>query len=758
MLSHAVAGVVAAVLSVPLPSLAADPSPQGVGTYVSDEFKTVAVRLLRQFAAAEIQSACKSDNPICNAVVRALGDAFSAAVAHDQAGLQKTLSTFFLSSSSNALLQVSAGDLLDKAGSDVPADALKPLLRCLSAAVSGQSLRTACSLSAAEKDALTAQAQKLASDCNAADKPACDQFVAALAGKKLDPSKLVVVLAVHVEDARPDLAIYLRRVAAFLAEGVDQGLWPPARAFVLKEDQPGSAVQRLLAFSESQPGYVLWTPKAKCNPNGFAAGGTTVCDEVFANALKSCGAGAAAAWDAWVKARDDGFVVKMRSHFVRSEPYDLGPLQALLDVSCAAPPVKQLQRYVRFSMAPLVAYRAIRRASVAGLAIAALLDYLRNRDEVALNAKLRWALLYGLGEVIAQERNAASLQAEEMGGARVTKENWMKPQDALDATCEGRAASALLGFPPAVAANCFSLAGGHSVSAEQWTQAPAGGPTKEWLAANGPSMLAVVEPGMEKALHRVESAGWLTEVDATTLQHALQQWAGGQLVEARQLVLRLGIDLMVDSVDKLAERMLDNDEAKCTISLRTTTIFSGIGTGCAVHLLILGAYRPIADYYWQTGIGAENVSEVATSVYTHLLQSPALASTPIILNVGLGGNYIVGHKAVWGNSGYAAATVVDKFGLAFFKFTSERWRLETGPFAGGFLDALIRTAASEGKDERYWLLGYTLGFTRMWGSDVGVELHLGAAMPFTFSATDHYGFAAGAALVVPFDLVFDKGD
>jgi hypothetical protein len=127
----------------------------------------------------------------------------------------------------------------------------------------------------------------------------------------------------------------------------------------------------------------------------------------------------------------------------------------------------------------------------------------------------------------------------------------------------------------------------------------------------------------------------------------------------------------------------------------------------------------------------------------------------VIFNVGMGANYIMGSDATWGEHGYGTLTLLDKFGLTFYRRDWRAFRFETGPFVGGFLDALIRTAADTGEARRYWLLGYTAGLPKMWSADFGVELHAAAAMPFDLS--NHYGFALGGALVVPFNFVF-QGD
>jgi hypothetical protein len=240
------------------------------------------------------------------------------------------------------------------------------------------------------------------------------------------------------------------------------------------------------------------------------------------------------------------------------------------------------------------------------------------------------------------------------------------------------------------------------------------------------------------------------------LSRALADVQTGNTDGANRTLVRLGVDFLVNEVDDLSDSFFHVSDADCERDTKDLSIFSGLGAGCSVRLLLQGAYRPIADWYFQQGGNSTNESTLATSVYESLINSPALDTTPVILNVGLGGTFVAGSADTWGDHGYAAMTLLDKIGLAFYKYNAKDTRFETGPFAGGFLDALIRTAANDGTAQRYWLLGYTAGFTRMWNVDLGLELHAGAAMPFTLTDSHHYGFAAGGALVVPFNFVFQQ--
>jgi hypothetical protein len=118
----------------------------------------------------------------------------------------------------------------------------------------------------------------------------------------------------------------------------------------------------------------------------------------------------------------------------------------------------------------------------------------------------------------------------------------------------------------------------------------------------------------------------------------------------------------------------------------------------------------------------------------------------VILNFGLGMNYFVRPDHA------IALTVLDKFGLDIIKYSNANYSFECGPFVGGFLDALVRTAASS--QHQYWLAGLTFGFPRAFHTDFGLELHVAAAMPFS-TGGDGVQFVAGFALTVPVSAVFE---
>jgi hypothetical protein len=277
----------------------------------------------------------------------------------------------------------------------------------------------------------------------------------------------------------------------------------------------------------------------------------------------------------------------------------------------------------------------------------------------------------------------------------------------------------------------------------------------DWIAASGPKLAALLTPLLEDraADLRRGGGGRAGEVDPAVLTRCARALAEGDTAAARLVLLRAGSDLLAAHLEAVTAEMVGASEVRCREDRRARTIFSGLGAGCAVHALLKGAYRPVAEYYWAGGTDAEGL---ATAGYRGLLADEALRYTPIILNVGLGATVVAGRASQWGTGGYAALTVIDKIGVAFYKRLDERNPFEVGAFAGGFLDALVRTAADSGTEHRYWLLGVTAGWPRLGGLDLGLELHAGAAMPFELSSRAAYGFAAGAAMVVPFETVLER--
>jgi hypothetical protein len=221
---------------------------------------------------------------------------------------------------------------------------------------------------------------------------------------------------------------------------------------------------------------------------------------------------------------------------------------------------------------------------------------------------------------------------------------------------------------------------------------------------------------------------------------------------SRRRLMRVGADFLVAQVDKVTLRMVGADASQCQEKdPKWRSIVRPLDAACTAHLLIQSAYHPIADYLGAGGFSAPGAARLADTTYRQLLQSPLLGSTPVILNVGLGANWVGFNKS---GSDFVSLTVVDKFGLALLKYNGPRYGFEAGPFVGGFLDALVRTAS--GAEEKYWLAGFTVGFPRMAGVDLGIEAHFAGAIPFTFHSDPR--LTLGLTVVVPFSTVLDSGE
>ncbi|HEX8705995.1 MAG TPA: hypothetical protein VF815_44580 [Myxococcaceae bacterium] len=222
--------------------------------------------------------------------------------------------------------------------------------------------------------------------------------------------------------------------------------------------------------------------------------------------------------------------------------------------------------------------------------------------------------------------------------------------------------------------------------------------------------------------------------------------------ESRRRMMRLGADFLVAQVDKVALRIVGTDAGKCQENdPKWRSILNRLEAACTAHMLIQGAYHPIADYLGAGGFSAPGAARLADTTYRQLLQSPMLASTPVILNVGLGANWVGFNKS---GSDFVSLTVVDKFGVALLKYNGPSYGFEAGPFVGGFLDALVRTAS--GADEKYWLAGFAVGFPRVANVDLGLEAHVAGAIPFTFNSDPQ--LTLGLTVVVPFSTVLDSGE
>jgi hypothetical protein len=237
--------------------------------------------------------------------------------------------------------------------------------------------------------------------------------------------------------------------------------------------------------------------------------------------------------------------------------------------------------------------------------------------------------------------------------------------------------------------------------------------------------------------------------------------AGEQPAITRKVLLEGAADFLVHQVDLFTERLVSGSGRDCKtrdVNGKWRYLWDGVESACAAKALIDGAYKPIAEYAWSEDFAftADSAGALADKTYRSLIASPALTDTMLILNVGLGANFVVGRD--WfhrdpdpAESGFVALTLLDKIGLALARYESPSTRFEAGVFAGGFLDALVRVAA--GSSDRYWLAGLTAGWTRVRGVDLGCQLHAGFALPFGFDT--HPRPALGLSVVVPLSFVFE---
>ena len=581
----------------------------------------------------------------------------------------------------------------------------------------------------------------------------------AVNGGTVDPVDTLQALAAlsssEVVD-RLDRRVYLLTLKQLVAEGLTNGIFPAVYGYLVNV---GNAEDAITLQSDIFSGtHYSFLQSASDGPTGVTLG---TCPNAAA------ADGVRAAYDGWTRTRGTAPFAKWRNELLTGQPLDLASLdhfvaklEACTTASSPSALVKLRDEFaLLLGAAHVVDFNT--QYSLPALAAAALLDYVRTRDATQLDKNIRALLLFGSTRVALFVANR-SLAAHPL---------FSTAQDVLR-SCEYQTLERQLGLPvtsnAADPSKCYSLLDAPNGLALS-TQCPlkVGTPPARCPMTPAPAAAAFPAAAVAAALSSVEQRlqsletgdpllrDVISGLNVNELVRAVTDLENGDTSGAQRELVRLGIDFMVNEVDSMSLSMLGVTDADCSRDTQSESIFSGLGAACAVHVLLEGAYHPVADWYFQQGASGTDTSSVATSVYRNLLGNPALDTTPIILNVGLGGTFVAGGSD-WGN-GYAAMTLIDKIGLAFYKYSWTDFRFETGPFAGGFLDALIRTAASDGTAQRYWLLGYTAGFPRMWSTDLGLELHVAAAMPFTLSDSNHYGVALGGALVVPFNFVFQQG-
>src|SRR5262245_61562989 len=123
--------LVGVVLMAPAEVRAAAAQQKDVSLYVSDQFKTVAKRLVAQVSAETLTGACPKHDALCERVVARLGEAFGAALSGDRAALNGSLNDFFVESSVAAGLELAGGALVTKDLNAKWVAGLKPLFDCV---------------------------------------------------------------------------------------------------------------------------------------------------------------------------------------------------------------------------------------------------------------------------------------------------------------------------------------------------------------------------------------------------------------------------------------------------------------------------------------------------------------------------------------------------------------------------------------------------------------------------------------------------
>jgi hypothetical protein len=796
------AGVLVLAAAGQPPRARAQSQEAALPTYVSAKFKAVARRAFTELLAAELARSCPQEKEqFCTVVVARAGDALDASLRGDDAALRDALNGLFVDASVHGFLAGLIGDLVQAEDREIRG-ALAPVTRCLAAAIGDRPLRGACELEQPAEEYAEALFRALGADPKKGNVDAVPRYFAALAStravdpalaeealrtagfkgrdvakvseflsilfasRRVDPSlasDALAAIAVLERVGRPDLRVYLLRLKEVREQGLDQGLFEAGMRFLtanLRSDSAdGYTVSALANYLEDRQANRLW-------------GGDSAQEDAWRRAIERCGQ-KPAALDAWI-ARRDPYLKVLRRGAILGRRVDYGPLDALLGYHdhCKdedARQIRGLKRQVWYFLGPLRSYEALYRFGAPGLALAALFDYVRSQDEARLERNLKRTALYAVAQLGVQRRNIEllGLENEADPATWVTTEKLAWVGESLR-SCELRVLSASLDAPlPAAPSRlhgadgadgrCRSIVSGELQDAPSLASRPANVALASWVGQNRQGIVTALSPLLTYATVEATQRGVFAEADALAISRAVQYFADGDAALGRRTMVRLGVDLLAANLDTFVGGITGASEASCLADYRTRTIFSPVQAGCAAHLLVVSAYRPVADYYWGAGGGRQTPDQVATAVYGELLESAVLDYTPIILNLGLGGTWVGGRATDWGRDGYGALTVLDKIGVAFVKTSSARTRFEAGLFVGGFLDAIVRTAAEVGKAERYWLTGVTAGWPRLGGVNIGLELHAGAAMPFQFGSGARYGFAAGGAVVVPFNWLFAEG-
>jgi hypothetical protein len=714
--------------------------------YVSDQFKKLAKRIGRQYLTRSLGKVCPADQPLCPAMAEGLVRAFEAILDGDDDAAKKALTSFFVDSAVLGAVAEVLPRLEDLRAQTLPGGVsligaaaaagasptdwrkvFAPLLRCAGDALRDRRM-DACKLDKAFADVLHAALDGKLGGNDVAD---LDAFLSHLASPR--PEEVLRMLAIASTVAgRNDLRVYFFNLEYAVREGFEGGLYGFTQSFlhapnpIIDDLARGDTVLLLAADTE------------------LGTADRTLRDG-WANDAAACSADAGAAYQAFtaqraVVATELGQAMRLGRPVSATTRALVAKLAAQ---RCTNGSARLLVSQAQYLHAAVTLHHMVRRHAATLLALATVLDLVRSGDQEALVRHSR-----------------------EIGEQLVDRLQWHVCEQVSDlATCDGLATRKVPTCEVAIAralferrdlatvGECFLLASAVTCTSFEPTRLPAGTTQGAGGVCHVPALALTDRTQLVTLLLGVlDDAAATSDPEIRPVLMAAAKIArlaaSGDPRGAIKVIARLALDAMLDKVKTVAETQLGADRERCTRKLRRSSILSGGDARCAVLLLVVdGAYEPIIEYLREGGVDGEAAATVANASYRRLLESDLLAGSPIILNVGLGVTAIEGDA--WGADRYVALTVVDKFGLALVRQHLAWGTFEVGPFVGGFTDAIVRTIADE--DKKYWLAGGALGVTDLGAYGLGLEMHLGWAMPFTLDKgwTDDVGVAVGAALVVP---------
>ncbi|HEX7489230.1 MAG TPA: hypothetical protein VF341_10015, partial [Anaeromyxobacteraceae bacterium] len=158
-------------------------------------------------------------------------------------------------------------------------------------------------------------------------------------------------------------------------------------------------------------------------------------------------------------------------------------------------------------------------------------------------------------------------------------------------------------------------------------------------------------------------------VEVSLVVKGVTAGAGEQPAVARKLLLNAAADFLVHQVDDFTARLVGRTGEACAtkdVNGKWQYLWDGLEGPCAVKALIDGAYKPIAEYVWSDDLAftADTAAALADKGYRSLIASPALAHTMLLLDLGLGANFVFGRNGVHrdpdpAESGFIALTLLD---------------------------------------------------------------------------------------------------